>query len=108
MSDNNLDIRARLTGEDRLSATVVKLLAKIKSLEEQMAKFGKNAKTAITDIPMEDYVKKINATSKAMNGLTKKLLDWAKANGVAGEQAQLTWAKLTNEIQRLPKEHEKW
>jgi hypothetical protein len=108
MSDNNLDIRARLTGEDRLSATVVKLLAKIKSLEQQMAKLGKNAKNAITDIPMEDYVKKINATSKAMNGLTRKHLDWAKANGVAGDKAQLTWAKLTNEIQRLQKEHEKW
>jgi hypothetical protein len=91
MSDNNLDIRARLTGEDRLSPTVVKLLAKIKSLEEQMQKLGKNAKTAITDIPLEDYVKRINATGKALNGLTKKHLDWAKANGVAGDQAQLTW-----------------
>ncbi|MDB5610668.1 MAG: phage tail tape measure protein [Bradyrhizobium sp.] len=66
MSDNNLDIRARLTGEDRLSPTVVKLLAKIKSLEEQMAKFGKQAKNAITDIPMEGYVKQINATSKRL------------------------------------------
>lgn len=108
MSDNNLDIRARLTGEDRLSPTVVKLLAKIKSLEEQMAKFGKQAKNAITDIPMEGYVKQINATSKAINGLTRKHLDWAKANGVAGDQAQMSWGKLTNEIIRLQKEHEKW
>ena len=108
MSDNNLDIRARLTGEDRMSPTVVKLLAKIKSLETQMAKFGKQAKSAITDIPMEDYVKKINASGKALNGLTKKHMDWAKANGVAGDKAQLTWTKLTNEIIRAKNEHEKF
>jgi hypothetical protein len=107
MSDNNLDIRARLTGEDRLSSTVVKLLAKIKSLEEQIKKLGK-AGNAITDIPMEGYVKKINAAGKALNGLTKKHLDWAKANGASGDRAQLQWAKLTNEIQKAQKEHEKW
>jgi TP901 family phage tail tape measure protein len=107
MSDNNLDIRARLTGEDRLSPTVVKLLAKIKSLEEQMERFGKKAKASITDIPMEDYVKKINASGKAINGLTKKHMDWAKANNVANDKAGLSWGLLTNEIIRLQKEHEK-
>ncbi|SDK39863.1 phage tail tape measure protein [Bradyrhizobium ottawaense] len=107
MSDNNLDIRARLTGEDRMSSTIVKLLAKIKSLETQMQRLGK-AGNSISDIPMEKYVKQLNAGQKAVNGLTKKHLDWAKANGVAGDQAQLSWGKLTNELIRAGKEHEKW
>ncbi|MGX9944848.1 phage tail tape measure protein [Bradyrhizobium denitrificans] len=107
MSDNNLDIRARLTGEDRMSSTVVKLLAKIKSLEAQMARLGK-AGNSIGDIPMEAYVKKVNAAGKALNGLTQKHLNWAKANGVAGDKAQLEWTKLTNQIQQAQKEHEKW
>jgi hypothetical protein len=107
MADNNLEIRARLSGEDRLSSTVVKLLAKIKSLEAQMAKLGK-AGNAITEIPMEKYVKQVTAGQKALNGLTKKHLDWAKANGVAGDKAQLAWTQLTNEIIRSSKEHDKY
>ncbi|WP_029083399.1 phage tail tape measure protein [Bradyrhizobium sp. th.b2] len=105
MSDNNLDIRARLTGEDKLSPTVVKLLAKIKSLEEQMKKLGK-AGSSIESIPMENYVKAANKMGRSLNGLTKKHYDWAKANGVHTERAQLSWGKLTNRIRDLKDQHE--
>jgi TP901 family phage tail tape measure protein len=108
MSDNNLDIRARLTGEDRLSPTVVKLMAKIKSLEDQMKRFGDKARASITDIPMEGYVKKLTKAGTELNGLTKKHMEWAKANGVGNKDAALSWGKLTNEIIRLKGEHEKF
>lgn len=107
MSDNNLDIRARLTGEDRLSPTVVKLLAKIKSLEEQMKKLGK-AGSSIDTIPMENYVKAANKAGRSLNGLTKKHFDWAKANGVHTDKAALGWGKLTNRIIELKQEHERY
>jgi hypothetical protein len=105
MSDNNLDIRARLTGEDRLSPTVVKLLAKIKSLEEQMKKLGK-AGSSIDVIPMEKYVQAANKAGRSLNGLTKKHYDWAKANGVQTDKAALGWGKLTNRIIELKEQHE--
>lgn len=108
MSDNNLDIRARLTGEDRLSPTVVKLLAKIKSLEDQMKRFGDKARAAISDIPMEKYVKGLNGAGKELNGLTQKHLRWAKANGVTSKEALIHWGLLTNKIRDLSAEHQKW
>lgn len=107
MSDNNLDIRARLTADDKLSPTVVKLLAKIKSLEEQMKKLGK-AGSSIDSIPMENYVKSVNKAGRSLNGLTKKHYDWAKDAGVHTNKAALGWGKLTNKIIDLKEQHEKY
>lgn len=108
MADNNLNLTAVFHGQDKnMSSTVMKLKAHVKSLEDQMKKFGDKAKNAIVDIPMEKYVKQINQGQKALNGLTKKHYDWAKANGVAGKQAAAGWVNLTNQIIKTAKEHER-
>lgn len=108
MSDNNLNLTATFHGQDKnMSSTVMRLKAQLKSLDDQMKKFGEKSRKAIVDIPMEDYVKQINKGSKALNGLTKKHYDWAKANGVAGKEARAHWTILTNKLKDAAKEHEK-
>lgn len=108
MADNNLNLTAVFHGQDKnMSSTVMRLKAHVKSLEDQMKKFGEKSRKAIVDIPMEDYVKQINKGQKALNGLTKKHYDWAKANGVAGKHAAANWTVLTTKIKEAAKEHEK-
>ncbi|ARQ95328.1 hypothetical protein [Bradyrhizobium phage BDU-MI-1] len=108
MADNNLNLNAVFTGQDKsMSSTVMKLKAQLKSLDDQMKKFGDKSRKAIVDIPMENYVKQINQGQKALNGLTKKHYDWAKANGVAGKNATAVWTQLTTQLKNAAKEHEK-
>ncbi|WP_316196561.1 phage tail tip lysozyme [Bradyrhizobium sp. SZCCHNS3053] len=108
MADENLDIKARLEGEDRLSPTIMKLEARLKTLRAEMARYGDKAKAAITSVPMENYIKGIDHAGKSLNGLTKKYYDWSKAQGVYGDKASLAWAELTNRIKQAKEEHERY
>jgi TP901 family phage tail tape measure protein len=101
MADETLDIRTRLTAEDRASPNIKKLLEQLKQLESQLKKgFAANPlKGSILDPETQAKAQKaLGVTEKQFGRLTDNQKRWAREQQMFGRMNTTVWTKITNDI----------
>jgi D-alanyl-D-alanine carboxypeptidase len=100
MSDNNLEMKATLVGQDQsMSATVLAAMNRIKQLEKQIkSSFAPNK--LITEIVSPKVMKSLQGTGKEISGLTKKYKDMARETRDLGNMNTQSWIKITTDINK--------
>jgi hypothetical protein len=105
MSDN-LDIRARLSADDKMSPTIQKLLSQLDRLQAKLGRgFGKDSIGA--KILSDDDLKRLNLWDKRFDGFTKTHLDWARRVRDANGLTAASWGNVTNQINDQVKAYDK-
>jgi hypothetical protein len=105
MSDN-LDIRARLSADDKMSPTIQKLLSQLDRLQAKLGRgFGKDSIGA--KILSDDDLKRLNLWDKRFDGFTKTHLDWARRVRDANGLTAASWGNITNKINDQVKAYDK-
>ena len=105
MSDN-LDIRARLSADDKMSPTIQRLLGQLDRLQAKLGRgFGKD--TISGKILSDDDLKRLNLWDKRFDGFTKTHLDWARRVRDANGLTAASWGNITNKINDQVKAYDK-
>ncbi|SHH06642.1 phage tail tape measure protein [Bradyrhizobium erythrophlei] len=97
MSDD-LNLRARLTGEDSLSPLVQRIVSQFDRLEKKLKALGQNYRNPIAGLD-DKYIKQLQKGGKEIDGLTEKYMRWARYQRDFGKMSSTQWTKMTNELQ---------
>src|SRR5947208_11871225 len=97
MADETLDLKLRLSAEEREMQPIKRLM---RELERMKAQADKLSKVKIGgDFVDENLRRNILGVNKGIDTLSRSMVDKARAERNAGRMSHQVWATLTNDIE---------